>query len=118
MTKHSANFLHLTSTAWVASNGSTNNHDSPSVMPSYQSRTGRGESLHRTRGQEDCSPLPVWAGTERTSHKAIDNTVEASNLLESTCCRVGAHYSTALSDWKVAGLTLPIFEELIALSLI
>ena len=60
MTEHSVNFLHLTATAWVASYGSTNNHDSLRVMPSYQSRTGSGESIYQIRGQEDCSPAPVW----------------------------------------------------------
>ena len=72
MTEHSVNFLHLTATAWVASYGSNNNHDSLRVMPSYQSRTGSGESPHQIRGQEDCSPSPGWAGTERTSQKDMD----------------------------------------------
>ena len=97
MTEHSVNFRHLTATAWVASYGSTNNHDSlrdalisvshwkRRVAPS-DSRTGRlftitslgryrvdftkGHGLHR--GRSHCS--------------------------EPTCCKMGVHYSTVLSD--------------------
>ena len=57
MTEHSVNFLHLPAPVWVALYGPTSNH---AVMPLYQSRTGSDESIYQTRGQEDCSPAPVW----------------------------------------------------------
>ena len=87
MTEHSVNFLHLTATAWVASYGSTNNHDSLRVMPSYQSRTGSGESIYQIRGQEDCSPALVWAGTERTSQKDMDFIVDDRTVLSLPAAR-------------------------------
>ena len=84
MTEHSVNFLHLPAPVWVAPYGPTNNH---AVMPLYQSRTGSDESIYQIRGQEDCSPAPVWPVLS-----GLHERIGSRMIVEPACCKIGMHY--------------------------